>query len=285
MSTVKAKDVSEARRNGMSAESLVLAYDSGVNLASVAAVHAIAAGMSAAGDPLEKVWIEFAEGKKKQTLGAEEAVHALDGTQHVRFLRGLARSERGNAKSRWLTSGTVFNSEPHSRTLFYGLPVEISRVPFAPHHVLLRSLVSAGLTPQYGFGFVREYGLGPDYFSIGYVYNATLKDVDQSDWRRIQAWSNERAGNPADHPERHRHLRGMILDVFPMNVLNDVHLRQFVEGLPLKQWILRETGEGSLVQISDRCAVWSVAEERRAPLSARLDEAGLIIAGPRKTRH
>ena len=62
------------------------------------------------------------------------------------------------------------------------------------------------------------------------------------DMQRVIAWSTELTGNPEKFPKRHRHTKGMILDVFPLNVLSDVHLSQQVNGIELRQWILQSTG-------------------------------------------
>jgi hypothetical protein len=98
------------------------------------------------------------------------------------------------------------------------------------------------------------------------------------DMQRIIAWSTELTGDPQKFPKRHRHAKGMILDVFPLNILSDVHLSQHVNGVDLRQWILQNTGADSLLGLSKRCFVWLVDEVDISRLSGALAGAGLILA-------
>jgi hypothetical protein len=269
-----ARYIPETSRDEMTAEALALAYDASTNLGKRAVIDAIAATMNSLGNPLEKVWIEDANGKRR-TYKVEQALAVLGQQANFRYLWAIPESERRNSKSRWLTAATIDNIAVNSATLFFALPRGLAK-EFVPHVTLLKLLAQADIVPQYGFGYTREYG-SPDYFSVGYAYKSGIRAIEQADWVRLSALSNDRAGNPAEHPDRYRHARRLILDVFPMNVLSDVHLQQKFAGASFREWILQNTGLESLTQIGPRCFAWFVPASRTAYLSAQLKEFGLTI--------
>jgi hypothetical protein len=283
MGIPKARLVSESERNEMTAEALALAFEPGASLDKRVIVEAMAATLESLGNPLARVWIEGASGKR-YTYDSERALAYVSGGAEVRNIWAIPESERGNSKARWLTAATLSNLETTSTILFFGLPQGLAK-EFAPHLTLLKRLVQSAVVPRYGFGYVREYGLGPDYYSVGYAYRSGAAEIDQNDWTRLTAWSNDIVGDPTHRPDRYRHARGLILDVFPMNVLSDTHLRQQVDGLTLREWILANTGPESLLEIGPTCSCWFVPPARRVEISARLDEFGLIIASPLKRIH
>ena len=182
-----------------------------------------------------------------------EEVSAVFGERvNFRYLWAIPESERRNSKARWLTAATIDNSATNRATLFFALPQGQVK-EFWPHLTLLRLLSQADLVPQYGFGYMREYG-GPDYFAEGYVNRSGI--------------------NPPEQPDRFRSARRLVLEVFPLNVLSDVHLQQRLGGGSFKEWILQNTGPESLMQIAPRCFAWSVPASRTAVLCAQLKDLG-----------
>jgi hypothetical protein len=252
-----ARCIPDPMRQGMTAEAMALAYDASTNLGKAAVLHAIAAVMESIGDPVEKFWIEDGAGRRR-TYKIEQALAVVENPAVFRYLWTLPESERKNRRSRWLTAAAIDNIAVNRATLFFALPRGVAQ-EFTPHLTLIRLLAQADIAPQYGFGYRREYG-GPDYFAVGYV-------------------SNARARNPAEHPDRYRYARGLLLDVFPMNVLSDIHLQQRLGGASFREWILRNTGAESLLQIGPRSFAWFVPAACTAFISAQLREFGLIIRG------
>ena len=280
MKIERARCIPEISRDEMTAEALALAFDASTNLGKRAVIDAIAATMISIGDPIERIWIEDANGSRR-TYKAEQALAVLGDPANFRYLWAIPESERRNSKSRWLTAVAIDNIAVNSSSLFFALP-QGSAKKFAPHVTLLELLAQADIVPQYGFGYSRGYG-SPDYFAVDYVYKNGMRAVDQVDWVRRSALNNDRAGNPAEHPDRYRNSRGMILDVFPMNVLSDIHLQQKLEDASFKEWIHQNTGPESLTQIGPRCFAWFVPAFRTAPVSAQLRKLGLTIDRSRKS--
>lgn len=235
MKMEKARHITETARREMTAEALALAYHRSTHLGKRAVIDVIAATMESIGDPLDKIWMEDRTGKR-HTYKLAEARAVLGNRIDFRCLWAIPESERRNSKSRWLTALTIDNVAADGATLFFALPRGLAQ-EFAPHVALVGMLAQAGIVPQYGFGYAREYG------------------------------------NPAE--PRDRYARRLV-DVFPVNVLSDAHLRQKVGGESLKEWILRTTGPKSLMQIEPRCFVWFVSASQTASISARLKASGTM---------
>jgi hypothetical protein len=274
MKIERARYIPEISRDDMTAEALALAFDASTNLGKRAVIDAIAATLNSIGDPIERIWIEDANGSR-HTYKAERALAVLDDPANFRYLWAIPESERRNSKSRWLTAAAIDNIAVNSATVFFALP-QGSAKEFAPHVTLLELLAQADIVPQYGFGYSRGYG-SPDSFAVDYVYKSGIRAIDQADRVRRSALNNDRAGNPAEHPDRYRNGRGLILDVFPMNVLSDIHLQQKLADASFKEWIHQNTGLESLMQIGPRCFAWFVPASRTASVSAQLRKSGLTI--------
>lgn len=266
-----ARSIPEAARRDMTAEALILAYDTTTLRGRRAVIDAIAATMDSIGDPLDKVWIEDAVGKR-HTYKVGEALAAIGDLEHFRYLWAIPRSERRNSKSRWLTAVTIDNMAVDGATLFFALPRGMVR-EFGPHVTLLRGLAQADIVPRYGFGYAREYG-NPDYFALGYVNKSGIRVIDEPERARPSAAAGEPP--PGGVPPA-RYGRRPILDVFPMNVLSDIHLQQRFAGESFKEWILRHTGLDSLMQFGPRCFAWFVPALQTVALSARLKALGMIL--------
>ena len=280
MTIEQARCISECERNEMIAEALALAYDASTPIDKRAVINAIAATMHSIGDPLERIWIEDTNGRRL-TYKLEQALALLGNRADFRYLWAIPRSERRNSKSRYLTTVAIDNIAASGATLFFALPRGLT-TEFGPHLTLLKLLAKAGSIPQYGFGFAREYG-SPDHFTVGYVHKSGVREMDQVDSVRLPPPKNDRRRNPAQNPGPYRDGLRPILDVFPLNVLSDLHLQQKLGDASFKEWILRNTGPESLLQIGPRCFAWFVPASRTAPVSAQLQKFGLTIpSGPQR---
>jgi hypothetical protein len=279
----KARSIPETSRDEMTAEALALAYDANTNLGKPAVIDAIAATMDSIGNPLERIWIEDAAGRRR-TYTVEEALEVLGNQTNIRYVWAIPESERRNNKSRWLTAATIDNIAVNSATLFFALPRGLAK-EFVPHVTLLRLLAQAHIVPRYGFGYTREYGVDCDYLAVGYAYQRGTRTRDEADWVRLSAGGGDRARKPTERADQIRRARGLILDVFPMNVLSENHLQQKVGGTSFKEWILQNTGPESLQRIAPRCFAWFVPAGQTSSVSAQLNEFGPIIAAVPQRMH
>jgi len=275
MTTERARCIPEEVRRTMTAEAMALAYNLGTRLGRREVLEAIAATLESTGDPLEKVWIEDTTGKRR-TLNVEDALRVLGSGTDFRYLWALPESERRNSKSRWLTAATIDNLAPETASLFFALPYERAQ-QFRPHVQLLRALARSNLTPQYGFGYARQYG-DPDHFAFSYLHSNTTGAIELADWEQPAASGRRGGGKSVRAAEGHGHQH--ILDVFPMNVLSDAHLQQKLGEQTFREWILEHTGADSLIRIDPRCFVWFVPVSQTALLSRRLKQHGMTLRDP-----
>jgi hypothetical protein len=253
---------------------MALLYDASIKLGKRAVIDAIAATLDALGDPLDKIWIEDASAGR-HTYTVKEALAVLDGQAGFRYLWAVPMSERRNKRSNWLSAVMVDNLAVNSSMLFFALPRGLSR-EFGPHVTLLESLVEAAATPQYGWAYTCQYD-NPDYFAFDYAYNTRVRLIEQPKWQRQILSNYNRASNPDDQPDRRRRAGGLILDVFPINILSDLHLRQKIGDSSLKEWILLNTGSNSLTQISPGCFIWRVPAAQTAAVATQLEQLGLTL--------
>jgi hypothetical protein len=280
MQIERARSIPEAQREEMTAEALALAFDAGANLGTRAVIDAIGATMSSIGNPLEKIWLEDATGRRS-TYTVEQASALLGNEAGYRYLWAIPQSERRNHKSRWLTVATVDNTTVNKATMFFALPRGVTQ-EFAPHVTLLKHLARADIVPRYGFGYAREYGC-PDYFAVDYACTHGKKALDRSEWVRRAASINARADGPVAFPDPPRQVRSLLLDVFPLNILTDAHLQQRLGDESLKEWIMEETGPASLMEIEPRCFAWFVPPARTFSLATQLRRLGQpMVASPQR---
>ena len=266
MQIERARSIAEAHREEMTAEALALAFDAGAHLGKRAVINALSLTRSSIGDPLEKIGLEDAAGVRS-AYSVEQALALLDDEADYRYLWAIPQSERRNHKSRWLTVATVDNTTANNGTLFFAVPRDVTQ-EFAPHVTLLKYLARAGMAPQYGFGYARAYGC-PNYFAVGYAYTHGKRTLDRSEWIRRAASSSERADGR------------LLLEVFPLNVLTDIHLQRRIGTQSLEEWILENTGPASLMSIEPRCFAWFVPPARTFSTAVQLRRSGqLMMAGP-----
>lgn len=262
--------VSTMARGEMHAAAITLAYDASINLGKPAVIDAIATTLDALGDPLDRLWIEDASARRL-TCTVDRALALLSHQMAFRYLWAAPVSERCNTRSKWLTAVMVDNIAVQSSILFFALP-RGSAEGFVPHVTLLKSLTQVGFIPQYGWAYTCQYDK-PDYFAFDYAYNNRVQLIEHTDWRRLCV----------SNPDRGQRACGMILDVFPINVLSEIHLRQKLGDVSLKEWIQENTGPESLMQIAPGCFTWSVPAAHTAAVSARLARSGLTIHGGAET--
>lgn len=256
---------------------MALVYDASVKLGKRAVIDAIAATLDSLEDPLDRIWIEDTSAKRR-TYTVSEALAVLGQQAGFRYLWAAPVSERGNSRFNWLSAVMVDNIAVNSSTLFFALPRGLVK-DFGPHVTLLELLVQAHVIPQYGWAYMCQYDK-PDFFAFDYAYNHRVNLLEQAQWQPLCISNHDRVGHPVDHPDRRRRAGGSILDVFPMNVLSDMHLRQKIGDSSFKEWILENTGSESLTQIGPGCFTWRVPAARTTAIAAQLRQFGLILRDP-----
>jgi hypothetical protein len=121
------------------------------------------------------------------------------------------------------------------------------------------------LSPAYGIGFRRAFGLGPIYYAM----NLATVGVDKDERLRISWWQEAR--------ERQLFRAGMLRDVYPWNFLNASQLAARVGDLSLENWIRQDARRGTLVPFASELTLWEVPDEVIPAVRQVLFDAGVIF--------
>ncbi len=123
----------------------------------------------------------------------------------------------------------------------------------------------------YGIGYQRSFEKGPAEFALGMSVGLGYSEAEMEEADYIGAWLNERI-------EENRHTKGMMRDVFPINVLSDVHLKKVLDnGQTLKAWIESSRERGELKSCGDSTWIWTVPEKHITETSDALAKMGVLI--------
>lgn len=264
----------EARARSES-ESSALFIPTGIELDPLRLLDAIAVAFEVVGDPLARVIVRRADGAKF-TLNLEKARALLAEDSRFSNLHAIPKSDLRRSAADWFSAGMVFAERKFHRAVFLGLPKTGAPVKFAAHVALWRELIPF-LDASYGFGFYRPYGLGPALFPMGILLNSGRYGSTQYDSNRVVTWAKETTGDPRLHLDGYRHERGMLLDVFPLNLFSPAHLRQKVGNRSLREWIAEYAGSSSVVDLGKDYAAWIVPPELILPARQILHGANLIL--------
>lgn len=128
----------------------------------------------------------------------------------------------------------------------------------------------AELRPEYGVGFSMDVKYGGLFYAIGIDYGETpgggyrRPEIDQS-------WRNE---GMDDRVWR----RGIIRDVYPVNVLSRAHLAFPIGTRTFADWIESDASRGRLRQVdATDCWIWNVENEMIDHLYGQLFSCGMIF--------
>jgi hypothetical protein len=139
--------------------------------------------------------------------------------------------------------------------------------------VCLASQIAQVFPFTYGYQYVIDTAYGPGFHAIGMFYSSLKrKDVPplpEPERRRTSSWCNNRIeGVP----------HGVLRDVFPVNLLTDVHRRRLIDGIPLFNWIAQDNSRGRIEQLTPAIWAWHVPDDRCAELGDTLEAAGLFAS-------
>jgi hypothetical protein len=121
------------------------------------------------------------------------------------------------------------------------------------------------ISPAYGIGFRRPFGLGPTYYAM----NLATVGVSSEESLRISWWQEAR--------ERKLFCAGMLRDVYPWNFLNASQLAARVGELSLENWIRKDARRGSLTPFASELTLWQVPDEVIPDVRQVLFDAGVIF--------
>lgn len=122
----------------------------------------------------------------------------------------------------------------------------------------------------FDFGFIQNitYKKRPEYYNHGIIGN----DWSKADEEKIWSWSM----NFNRHDGKYQ--PGDLRDVYPYNIVSDLHLNRDVHGQSLESWIKSEPSHGTLEKITDTHWLWSIDEKDIPHAQDVLSSANLLVA-------
>lgn len=123
-------------------------------------------------------------------------------------------------------------------------------------------------TPKYGYSYRRKWVEGPYWYPFGVI--SGLDDGDPEE-EKIAKWARKYC-----RPDGSYKI-GDLRDIYPMNVLSQVHLDRIVLGSRLEDWILQNPIHGTLTKLTDNLWAWWVEETQIPHVLDALAPTGIIL--------
>ncbi len=127
---------------------------------------------------------------------------------------------------------------------------------------------------NYGIIYGRELAKGPGLYAFGII--SGLETFSQSpeiqkERKNIGEWFRRYGFLDGGY------VQGQLRDIYPMNLLSEVHLNQPVFNTTLKHWIETSPSHGELSPLTEVLWQWWVPEENINTVRESLRETGIII--------
>ena len=120
------------------------------------------------------------------------------------------------------------------------------------------------------FGFIQRFLFKqkPECYNHGTIGN----DWSEADEEKIWSWSMNY--NRSDG----QYKPGDLRDVYPYNIISELHLNRDVHGQTLESWIKSDPSHGTLEKISDTHWLWTVEDQHIPKAQEVLSSAHLLVA-------
>jgi hypothetical protein len=122
----------------------------------------------------------------------------------------------------------------------------------------------------YDFGFIQHFPFKqkPECYNHGTIGN----DWSEIDEEKIWSWSMN-----YNRPDG-QYKPGDLRDIYPYNIISDLHLNRDVHGQTLESWIKSDQTHGTLEKISDTHWLWSIDDQHIPHAQEVLSSANLLVA-------
>ena len=121
---------------------------------------------------------------------------------------------------------------------------------------------------EYGFINYLPFNLLPDCYNDGVVGN----DWPALEMEKMRSWninSNRKDG---------KYQPGDLRDVYPYNIISDLHLNRDVHGQTLESWIKSDRRHGALEKLTQTHWLWTIEDEHIPDAQDVLSRANLLVA-------
>jgi hypothetical protein len=140
---------------------------------------------------------------------------------------------------------------------------------------LLTELAIRKFRVSFAAAYIFSYPLvfSPIAYSIGLSYSPNKKRlgfVTDRDAERVVNW--------ASHCYRgHRASEGYLRDIYPINIIEQIHLERRIGDLDLQTWISAHNNRGRLSVYEDKM-LWIIDDEYLLSVQHCLDRAKLLLS-------
>jgi hypothetical protein len=132
--------------------------------------------------------------------------------------------------------------------------------------------ITYSVKSSYGIVYRRNITKGPGLYAQGVTTGLKNRiPADALEAKQIGEWWRRYFVNPD------RYIPGQLRDIYPMNLLSEVHLSQPVFDTTLQKWIESSAEHGELKPLTDTFWEWWVPEEKIDDVREALRETGIII--------
>ncbi|MDF3094686.1 MULTISPECIES: hypothetical protein [Burkholderia] len=129
--------------------------------------------------------------------------------------------------------------------------------------------VVARLSCKYAIAYDAEKS------SIAYKYSTGVNLVRIFPFENTSLFTRELPGRVPGSASYERERLRMI---YPLNVLNENHLKICVDGISLREWIVSDSSRGSLRSIPNNMWLWTVDDADLTEVNNACGEAGILLA-------
>lgn len=134
----------------------------------------------------------------------------------------------------------------------------------------ISDIISNKYIANFDFGFINymDQKKLPEYYNIG----ISDSDLSRNEKDKIRSW------NLNFNLEDGQYKPGDLRDVYPYNIISELHLNRNVHGQTLESWIKSDPSHGTLEKISDTHWLWTVEDQHIPKAQEVLSSAHLLVA-------
>ena len=119
---------------------------------------------------------------------------------------------------------------------------------------------------NFDFSFIKGFSAKeyPEYYNMGIIGGEWSTREEEKIWSWSLHYPHYEIGN--------------LRDVYPYNIISDLHLNRDVHGQTLESWIKSDPSHGTLEKISDTHWLWTVEDQHIPKAQEVLSSAHLLVA-------
>jgi hypothetical protein len=222
---------------------------------------------------IQQPWESAGLGESIRLMFFKSAKRKLEKADFKNFYRItlLGGVEEPGTNVDWKTTSSLPNKETDCFYRTSYLCFSDYLVPFSKERIrdLLKQLLEFA-DFKYGICYQRPFQQGPRSYATGAIEYSDKMPVTEYEEDQISSWMFKYSS---------KHYRtGLLRDIYPFNILVDIHLKEKVGSQTLDQWINSDPMHGTLEKITNTHWLWSIGNEHITKAQETLQDAGLLLS-------